>query len=195
MAHLSAGELNCTLWQFLVVDFHCSTVSLEHTPSPHVDTVINIMHKSVRTLLYLCLSLLAITTLGGVVSCADLGVFGKVTRSDSGRLMAEPEGLDLTTDRRDLFQNVKPYYGAGVLYELRDNVPTLLSMSMRCVLDCELDQEVMMVVPTVLKSKLDQYRQLEQYNGPRILKCSTCSKYYSKYAKFVEHECEHNSLS
>lgn len=106
--------------------------------------------------------------------------------------MAEPEGLDLTTDRRDLFQNVKPYYGAGVLYELRDNVPTLLSMSMRCVLDCELDQEV---VPTVLKSKLDQYRQLEQYNGPRILKCSTCSKYYSKYAKFVEHECEHNSLS
>lgn len=86
-------------------------------------------------------------------------------------------------ERVDVFQNVKPYYGTSMLYEQRDNVPTLYTLCVRCVIDSELDFEG---VPTVIHSKLIQYKLYQDYRGPKIL---ICSKFYSKHKKFIKHKC------
>lgn len=89
--------------------------------------------------------------------------------------------------REDLFKGVRPYYGSVVQFEKRDNVPTLFTICVRCVLDKEINFEG---VPTVLCSKLAQYKLHQDYNGPKVFKCSVCSKFYTKQKKFDEHSCD-----
>ena len=101
----------------------------------------------------------------------------------------EPEqaGAEPEVQRVDLFKDIRPYYGPIVQLEIRENVPTLFTMSMRCVIDKEIPFEGM---PTVLNSKLAHYKQHQEYSGPKVFKCSVCSKFYSKHKKFLEHTCE-----
>ena len=91
------------------------------------------------------------------------------------------------TARYDLFKDVKPYYGTVVQCEKRDNVPTLFTICVQSVIDKEL---VFESLPTVLCSKLSTYKQYAEYKGPKIYKCSECSKFYSKHNKFLEHICD-----
>ena len=89
-------------------------------------------------------------------------------------------------ERFDLFQSVRPYYGKSVMYDVREGVPTLHSLSMKCVLDFKVDFET---IPVVLKNKLNLYKNYEEFTGPRVMKCSKCLKFYSKHKKFVQHSC------
>lgn len=89
--------------------------------------------------------------------------------------------------RYDLFRDVRPYYGTVVAFERRDNVPTLFTICVRFVIDEKVNFQD---VPTVLNSRLTEYKKYEEYNGPKIMKCSVCAKFYSKRQKFLDHSCE-----
>ena len=88
--------------------------------------------------------------------------------------------------RTDLFKNVKPYYGSIDLYEVRESIPTLFSLSVQFVLDGAMDYQN---IPPTLQTKLDHCKEKRLYKGPKIMKCSVCSKYYSKQQKFLDHIC------
>lgn len=94
--------------------------------------------------------------------------------------------LDSGRERVDVFKGVRPYYGPTVLDELRDNVPTLMNLCTRCILERSLNFDGL---PTVIHSKLTEYKLRTDYKGPKIFKCSVCSKFYSKHKKFIEHTC------
>lgn len=89
------------------------------------------------------------------------------------------------SERTDLFASVRPYYGT-VVYEVRDKVPTLFSYCVKSVIASSMNIED---VPTALKSKLEYYKKLESYSGPKILKCSKCEQFYSSRKKFTKHVC------
>ena len=93
----------------------------------------------------------------------------------------------LVKERTDEFKDMKPFYGSRELYEVREGVPTLFSLSVKLVLDVNLNYEGM---PPTLCSKLNHCKQQQLYNGPKIYKCSQCSKYYSKQQKFLNHICD-----
>lgn len=93
----------------------------------------------------------------------------------------------LGRERRDLFKDIKPYYGSRELYEVRESVPTLFSLSVKFVLERELDCRS---IPPTLLTKLHHCQQQQLYKGPKIIKCSGCSKFYSKQQKFLDHICE-----
>lgn len=91
-------------------------------------------------------------------------------------------------ERYDLFHDVKPYYGkSAILFEVRGKVPTLLSLTMKYIVDSKM--EFGTVEPSLLKTKLDHCKKLEDFTGPHVIKCSACFKYYSKHKKFANHKC------
>ena len=101
--------------------------------------------------------------------------------------LCDMAGVIAGRERKDLFKNIKPYYGSRELYEVRECVPTLFSLSVKFVLDRELNYQSM---PPSLQSKLNHCKQQQVYKGPKIFKCSICSKFYSKQQKFIDHKCE-----
>ena len=92
----------------------------------------------------------------------------------------------LGKERIDVFKDVKPYYGSIELYEVRDKIPTLFSLAVQIVLDTAVDYQS---VPPTLQNKLNHCKEKRLYKGPKIMKCSICSKYYSKQQKFLDHIC------
>lgn len=86
-------------------------------------------------------------------------------------------------ERVDLFEDVRPFYGSLVQYELRHKVPTLETMCARSVIEENINFEG---IPPIQRKKLADYKQ---YDGPKVFKCSVCSKFYSKQKKFLEHSC------
>lgn len=88
--------------------------------------------------------------------------------------------------RSDLFKNFTPYYGSLDLYEVRDKIPTLFSLAVQVVLEDAMDYQS---IPPTLQSKLNYCKEKSHYKGIKIMKCSVCSKYYSKQQKFSEHIC------
>ena len=103
--------------------------------------------------------------------------------------IVDPEGA-----RQDVFKNCKPYYGTPIL-ELRDNVPTLFSLSVNCVFKHEIAFSLESGVPTVLKSRLHFYKKYEEFTSPRIYKCSECGKFYSEAKRFDLHSCSKQSTN
>ena len=91
-------------------------------------------------------------------------------------------------DRYDLFRHSKPYYGTPLL-EVRDKVPTLYSLSVRCVFSAKIDFSSASVLPPVTKSRLNYLKKYELHPGPRIMKCSNCSKFYTHQKRFLTHDC------
>lgn len=96
-------------------------------------------------------------------------------------------GVQDLIDRVDLFSAVRPCYGERGWYEKRDSVPTLLSIGMKCVVARKLDFQGL---PTVLRDKLDHWQLSQDYKGPKVMKCSRCSKFYTKPSRFAAHNCE-----
>ena len=91
--------------------------------------------------------------------------------------------------RHDEFKNVKPYCGDPLLETGPDRVPSLYVLSARMVLRGKIPFE-RCVVPTVLRKRLETYRSYEQWQGPKIMKCSTCWKFYTTQQKFDKHKCD-----
>ena len=112
--------------------------------------------------------------------------------------MAEAEVKDKaeakTQHRYDTFRYAKPYYGAPVL-EVRDNVPTLFSLSVRCVFSKKIKFAVTPTVPPVIKSRLEYLKRYEYFSGPRIMKCSKCEKFYTSKHRFLTHDCLYNAMA
>lgn len=92
-------------------------------------------------------------------------------------------------DRHDLFRDARPYYGAPVL-EIRDKVPTLFSLSVRCVFTRRIKFTEDPNVPPVIKSRLEYLKRYETFPGPRIIKCSNCGKFYTHQKRFLTHDCD-----
>jgi hypothetical protein len=90
-------------------------------------------------------------------------------------------------ERVDLFSDVKPHYGGGGWFEQRERVPTLFSISMRLMVEEELNSELL---PPGIKAKVDQWHHSQTYKGPKVMKCSKCSKFYTKPNRFAAHECD-----
>ena len=101
-------------------------------------------------------------------------------------IMASPETKH--SDRHDLFRDARPYYGAPML-EVRDKVPTLYSLCVRCVFSGKLKFTEDPTVPPVIKSKLEYLKRYETFPSPRILKCSSCGKFYTHKKRFLTHDC------
>ena len=116
-----------------------------------------------------------------------------VTSAESALLDAKCAGRDRSIMaeagvRLDLFRDVKPYYDGNDWFEQRENVPTLFSISInKFMVDGKLNYEPL---PTVLKAKLDSWQDLRAYKGPKVMKCSRCSKFYTKPDRFAAHKCE-----
>ena len=95
--------------------------------------------------------------------------------------------------REDVFKDCKPYFG-DVLSDvlLGDSPPgevhSLYVLSLRTVLRARVPYE-RCDVPTVIRKRLDVYRRLVQWPGPKIMKCSRCGKFYTEQEKFDHHKC------
>lgn len=100
---------------------------------------------------------------------------------------ADMEVAAVLVGRVDAFKSVRPYYGGeGGWYEQRDKVPTLFSIGMKYVSEGKLNFQDL---PTVLRTKLDHWQHFQEYKGPKVMKCSRCSKFYTKPNRFAAHRC------
>lgn len=90
--------------------------------------------------------------------------------------------------RYDLFRDARPYYGE-IVFEVRDKVPTLFSLSVKCVFSRKVEFAAASDLPPVMKSRLEYLKQYETFPGPRIMKCSSCNKFYTHQKRFLTHDC------
>lgn len=84
----------------------------------------------------------------------------------------------------DLFKDAKPFYGS--LIEKRDKVPTLFSTIVNNIVENEVKYDAL---PTVIKGKVDYFKQYSTFPGPKIIKCSQCGHFYTSEEKFIAHMC------
>ena len=95
--------------------------------------------------------------------------------------------------RVNAFKDFKPYFQDVQLdllfgYAPSFEVESLFILGLRTVLRSQIPYE-RYPVPTVVRKKLDGYRRLVQWPGPRIMKCSKCDRFYTDQDKFDRHEC------
>ena len=99
--------------------------------------------------------------------------------------------------RVDAFDNFKPFFGDKQLDFIFDEAPptevySLYVLCFRSVLRMRIPYEQyreQYAVPTVTRKKLDHFRSLVQWPGPRVMKCSKCCRYFTDREKFELHEC------
>ena len=93
--------------------------------------------------------------------------------------------------RVDAFSNFKPYFKDK---QLDDEAPStevhgLSVLCLRVILRTRIPYEHL-AVPTILRKRLDYLRNLIQLQGPRIMKCSKCGRFYTDREMFDRHECD-----
>lgn len=89
--------------------------------------------------------------------------------------------------RKNLFFNFKPWFSEDDSLVTKE-IPSLFELSIKCILDCQIDFMSARHVPPRLKSNLEDTRKEEQ-KSIFICKCDVCSKYFSNQFKFEIHDC------
>ena len=100
--------------------------------------------------------------------------------------------LKMASEKRyDLFKGVKPYLGDPFLGDGKNSqVSSLYLLSIRTVLREDVPYEG--YVPTTVQGKLDSYKRCLHWEGPKIMLCSMCGKFYTTQKKFDKHSCGKN---
>lgn len=94
--------------------------------------------------------------------------------------------------RRNLFATFTPWFCVSdSLITLE--VPTLLELSVKCILDCHVDFLGATGIPPRIKTQLEDIKKEEQ-NSVFICKCDVCKKYFSSKFNFEIHDCGNNSV-
>lgn len=89
--------------------------------------------------------------------------------------------------RRNLFSDFTPWFSADDSPTTVE-VSTLLELSIKCILDCQIDFLSARDVSPRLKSNLEEIKKEDQ-NSIFICKCDVCKKYFSNKFKFEIHDC------
>lgn len=95
--------------------------------------------------------------------------------------------------RRNLFSDFTPWFSANDIPHTLE-VPTLLELSIKCVLDCQIDFLGARDIPPRMKSNLEDIKK-EELNSIFICKCDVCKKYFSNKFKFEIHDCGNKTVA
>ena len=92
--------------------------------------------------------------------------------------------------RRDLYQDIRQYYGEPVLGSKEGGrVPTLFDLTILCVIRGNIPFEKC-PIPAAMCKILQTHKQYESWIGPKVIKCSECGKLYTDQELFEKHICE-----
>ncbi|XP_032240205.1 leucine-rich repeat protein soc-2 [Nematostella vectensis] len=98
------------------------------------------------------------------------------------------EYLRKRQERRDLFEGYNKEYDT---FAFTTKIPSLLHISIKCILRCNIDFLSAAYVPPRIRAALSDEETVMK-NSICICKCSKCNKYFSKKAYFEIHDCNGN---
>ncbi|XP_068736501.1 leucine-rich repeat and calponin homology domain-containing protein 1-like isoform X1 [Montipora capricornis] len=101
--------------------------------------------------------------------------------------------LKIRKGRRNLFAKFTPWISDNDITKVME-VPSLLELSVKCVLDCRIDFVGARDIPPRLKSSLEDMKKQEQ-KSLFICKCEVCNKYFSNKFNFEIHDCGNKVVS